>query len=168
MSGWARFQSPQVVVTTLTWFKAMPRSANGPVTAEADEILRKKGKVLIPDLYINAGGVTVSYFEWVKNIQRMSFGRMGRRFLDARAEAFGHAMEEMLGKKIPANVIERFRGMDVSEVNLVRSGLYDTMCDAYRRISEMWRTRDEIPDLRTAAYAIAIEGIAHYYTEVAL
>ncbi|GAB4422691.1 MAG: Glu/Leu/Phe/Val dehydrogenase [Turneriella sp.] len=53
--------------------KLIAEAANHPVTPEADELLRKKGVTLIPDILCNAGGVTVSYFEWVQNTQRMTW-----------------------------------------------------------------------------------------------
>jgi len=142
-------------------------AANGPVTAEADEILRQKGKIIIPDMYANAGGVTVSYFEWTKNLAHMRFGKMGRRFMQFRAESAIDALEEMLGSKFPETLYANFR-KEADELNLVRSGLEDTMCEAYREIREIWRSRDDVPDLRTAAYILAIGRVARYYTEYAL
>jgi glutamate dehydrogenase (NAD(P)+) len=142
-------------------------AANGPVTAEADEILRQRGKIIIPDMYANAGGVTVSYFEWTKNLAHMRFGKMGRRFMQFRAESAIDALEEMVGSKVPEKLYENFR-KEADELNLVRSGLEDTMCEAYQEIRAIWRSRADVPDLRTAAYILAIGRVAHYYTEYAL
>ena len=142
-------------------------AANGPVTAEADEILRQRGKIIIPDMYANAGGVTVSYFEWTKNLAHMQFGKMGRRFMQSRGESAIDALKEVLGDKLPKNLLQEFE-KEADELNLVRSGLEDTMCEAYQEIREIWHSRDDVPDLRTAAYILAIGRVANYYTEYAL
>jgi glutamate dehydrogenase (NAD(P)+) len=147
--------------------KLIVEAANGPVTAEADEILRSRGKIIIPDLYANAGGVTVSYFEWTKNLAHMRFGKMGRRFMQFRAESALDALEEMLGTKVPERLYQNFQ-KEADEINLVRSGLEDTMCESYQEIRQIWRSRDDVPDLRTAAYILAIDRVAHYYMEYAL
>ncbi|MCK4509762.1 MAG: Glu/Leu/Phe/Val dehydrogenase [Desulfuromonadales bacterium] len=142
-------------------------AANGPVTAEADEILRQSGKVIIPDMYANAGGVTVSYFEWTKNLAHMQFGKMGRRFMQSRAGSAVDALKEVMGDKLPEKLLQEFE-KEADELNLVRSGLEDTMCEAYQEIREIWHSRDDVPDLRTAAYILAIGRVANYYTEYAL
>ena len=142
-------------------------AANGPVTAEADEILRKRGKIIIPDMYANAGGVTVSYFEWTKNLAHMRFGKMGRRFLQARSDSAIAALEQAMGAQFPEKMRQGFK-KEADELNLVRSGLEDTMCEAYQEVREIWHSRDDVPDLRTAAYILAIGRVAHYYTEYAL
>jgi glutamate dehydrogenase (NAD(P)+) len=142
-------------------------AANGPVTYEADQILREAGKIIIPDMYANAGGVTVSYFEWTKNLSHMRYGRMDRRMMEMRSETAIQLLETMLEQKVPATLESALR-KDADELNLVRSGLDDTMRDAYEQIRETWRSRKDVPDLRTAAYVVAIEKIAHYYTHYAL
>ena len=142
-------------------------AANGPVTASADEILRDRGVIIIPDMYANAGGVTVSYFEWTKNLAHMRFGKMGRRFMQFRGETALDALESLLGENIPESLRGAFQ-KEADELNLVRSGLEDTMCEAYQEIRAIWHDRDDVPDLRTAAYILAIGRVAHYYTEYAL
>jgi len=140
-------------------------AANGPVTFRADEILRAAGKVMIPDVFLNAGGVVVSYFEWIKNITHMRFGRMERRFDEAKSALAVDVLEEMIGKPIP----EDHRGRmlhGANELDLVRSGLDDTMRLAYQEMDEAMRAHNEIPDLRTAAFFVAIEKIATAYQEV--
>jgi glutamate dehydrogenase (NAD(P)+) len=142
-------------------------AANGPIDWAADKILRDRGHVIIPDLYLNAGGVTVSYFEWIKNLSHMRFGRMERRMARIRGDAVIELLEDMLDNQVP----ERARAalsMDADELNLVRSGLDDTMRQAYSNIRNIWRNREGVPDLRTAAYILAIEKVAHYYEEYAL
>ncbi|MBW2688502.1 MAG: Glu/Leu/Phe/Val dehydrogenase [Deltaproteobacteria bacterium] len=142
-------------------------AANGPVTAEADEILRQSGKIIIPDMYANAGGVTVSYFEWTKNLAHMQFGKMGRRFMQSRGASAIEMLEQAMGDKFTDKLRQEFE-KEADELNLVRSGLEDTMCEAYQEIREIWRSRDDVPDLRTAAYILAIGRVANYYTEYAL
>ncbi len=140
--------------------------ANGPTTFEADAILTAMGKVVIPDIYLNAGGVTVSYFEWIKNISHIRFGRVERRLDEVRGNCIVNLIESMVGKPVPKNIVESLR-FDVDELDLINSGLEDTMRTAYQLIQETWRNRDNIPDLRTAAYVVAIEKIARYYQEMA-
>jgi len=145
-------------------------AANGPVTAGGDEILRKNGTVIIPDMYANAGGVTVSYFEWVKNLSHIRFGRMQRRQEEARQEMIIEALETMTGKEFP----EKLRGMFVSgadELTLVRSGLDDTMRGAYNSMRELWHEKlkdNPNMDLRTAAYMIAIKRVVSSYGALGL
>jgi glutamate dehydrogenase (NAD(P)+) len=142
-------------------------AANGPVTFLADEILRKKGVVVIPDMYANAGGVTVSYFEWVKNLSHIRFGRMQRRAEEARSRLLVEELERLsadkgLGWTLAPDFKERFlTGSD--ELALVRSGLDDTMRTAYQTMREVWLGRPEVEDLRTAAYIVAIDRVAQTY-----
>lgn len=136
--------------------------ANGPTTYEADEFLRDKGKIIIPDIYANAGGVTVSYFEWIKNLSHIRFGRMERRLEMMRTCTVLELIEEFTGNKIPEGVMQEI-GDAVNESNLVKSGLEDTMKEAYVDIHELWRSDENIKDLRTAAYTIAVDKIARYY-----
>ncbi len=142
-------------------------AANGPVTAGADDVLRKKGCVIIPDMYANAGGVTVSYFEWVKNLSHIRFGRMQRRQEEARHQLVIDELERLdryLGdawSMTPEFKDKYLRGAD--ELELVRSGLDDTMRTAYQAMRDVWHSRDDVPDLRMAAYLVAIERIAKSY-----
>ncbi|WP_420860745.1 Glu/Leu/Phe/Val family dehydrogenase [Algirhabdus cladophorae] len=142
-------------------------AANGPVTAGADGILREKGCVIIPDMYANAGGVTVSYFEWVKNLSHIRFGRMQRRQEEGRHQLLIDELERLSSEKgLEWNLSDNFkdkylRGAD--ELELVRSGLDDTMRVAYQSMAEVWRTRDDVTDLRTAAYLVSIGKVASSY-----
>ncbi len=144
--------------------RVIAEAANGPVTFEADNILRKAGKIMIPDLYLNAGGVTVSYFEWIKNLSKIRFGRMERRVVETRTEATIDLLETMLKQQVPESLAKGMR-RESDELTLVRSGLDDTMREAYGQIRETWRSRSDVPDLRTAAYMTAIGKVALYYTE---
>ena len=142
-------------------------AANGPVTAAGDATLRDHGVVVIPDLCANAGGVTVSYFEWIKNLNHIRFGRMQRRQLENQFEALITGIESMTGKPFPmAHRNTVLSG--ATEINLVRSGLEDTMRGAYSAISAAWNDTDNVPDLRTAAMMIAIDRIAHSYTSIGI
>ena len=134
-------------------------AANGPVTAEANDILLERGCTIIPDLYANAGGVTVSYFEWAKNISHIRFGRMQRRQEEARSRAFLEQLETMMPNGIEASLKEKLEA-GACEVDLVRSGLDDTMRAAYVAMREVRKAHPNCPDLRTAAYMVAIRRIA--------
>ncbi|WP_380058718.1 Glu/Leu/Phe/Val dehydrogenase [Falsihalocynthiibacter sp. SS001] len=142
-------------------------AANGPVTAGADQILREKGCVIIPDMYANAGGVTVSYFEWVKNLSHIRFGRMQRRQEEGRHQLVVDELERLsankdLGWTLSPDFKEKYlKGAD--ELELVRSGLDDTMRAAYQSMRAVWHTRDDVTDLRTAAYIVSIEKVAASY-----
>ena len=136
--------------------------ANGPVTQGAEQILRARGRVVLPDLYLNAGGVTVSYFEWLKNLSNVRFGRMGKRAEEASLQRLVTAIEQATGKVISAQERELIvRGTD--EIGLVRSGLEDTMIAAYHEIREVMRQVPGIEDLRTAAFYAAIEKVGVSY-----
>jgi glutamate dehydrogenase (NAD(P)+) len=142
-------------------------AANGPITFGADEILRKKGVVIIPDMYANAGGVTVSYFEWVKNLSHIRFGRMQRRAEEARSKLLVEELERLsadkgLGWTMAEDFKDKFlRGDD--ELALVRSGLDDTMRTAYQSMRQVWHSRNDVEDLRVAAYLVAIGRVAQSY-----
>ena len=142
-------------------------AANGPITAGGDAILRNNGVVIIPDFCANAGGVTVSYFEWIKNLTHIRFGRMQRRQQESQFERLIAGVESMTGKPFP----EADRNAVLSgatEINLVRSGLEDTMRGAYDAISETWNHKDNVPDLRTAAMMIAVDRVAHSYISIGI
>jgi glutamate dehydrogenase (NAD(P)+) len=142
-------------------------AANGPITFGADEVLRKRGAVIIPDMYANAGGVTVSYFEWVKNLSHIRFGRMQRRQEEGRHELLVQELERLsaesnLGWSLSPDFKSKYlRG--AGELELVRSGLDDTMRAAYNAMREVWHGRPDVQDLRVAAYIVSISRIAATY-----
>jgi len=147
--------------------RVIAEAANGPVTYSADQILRQKGVVIIPDAYLNAGGVTVSYFEWIKNLSHIRFGRMERRYEEAKGRALVEALEEGTGKPLSDGIKQRLvQGAD--ELDLVRSGLDDTMRDSYNQIRNIFLERDSVEDLRTASFVLAIEKIAACYQSMEL
>ncbi|MGB1247617.1 MAG: Glu/Leu/Phe/Val family dehydrogenase [Chitinophagales bacterium] len=141
--------------------KIVAEAANGPVTPDAEEILLAKGVMVVPDMYINAGGVTVSYFEWLKNLSHVRFGRMNKRFEEYTQGNMLDVIEDASGKKITSKVRkEVVKGGD--EIDLVNSGLEDTMIESYRTIRDTKR-KHKIPDMRTAAFVVAINKIASSY-----
>ena len=145
--------------------RLIAEAANGPVTFDADQLLREMGKVILPDVYVNAGGVTVSYFEWVKNVSHIRFGRLDRRLQEIRGHQILKIIEEMTGKKVPHDLAAPLQE-GAREIDLVRSGLEDTMREAYRQIREIRVSRANVPDLRTSAFVLAIEKISRAYLEL--
>ncbi|MDC1376901.1 Glu/Leu/Phe/Val dehydrogenase [Amylibacter sp.] len=142
-------------------------AANGPVTAGADEILTAAGTIIIPDMYANAGGVTVSYFEWVKNLSHIRFGRMQRRQQASSNNILVEEMERLIGKPVSEDFKNKFfKG--AGELELVRSGLEDTMCTAYQQMHDTWRSNENIDSLRTAAYVLALTKVADSYRALGL
>ena len=142
-------------------------AANGPVTAGADEILNAAGIIIIPDMYANAGGVTVSYFEWVKNLSHIRFGRMQRRQQASSNHLLVAEMERLIGKPVSEDFKNKFfKG--AGELELVRSGLEDTMCTAYQQMHDTWRSNKNIDSLRTAAYVLALTKVADSYRALGL
>jgi glutamate dehydrogenase (NAD(P)+) len=147
--------------------KMIIEAANGPITFTADQMLRERGCLIIPDLYANAGGVTVSYFEWVKNIGHIRFGRLQRRQEERKTTMMVKAIEEMVGKPFPQGFLDEIAA-GTTELDLVRSGLDDTMRQGYQVISEKWHSDDRIPDLRIAAMMISLERIVDSYKSLGI
>jgi glutamate dehydrogenase (NAD(P)+) len=142
--------------------KLIAEGANGPVTSTAEEILLNKGIFILPDMYLNAGGVVVSYFEWLKNISHVRFGRLGKRFEENSNTRIMNMVENLTGKSlnsIEKDIIARGAG----EEDLVNSGLEDTMIMAYHEIMEIMKTNPKVNDFRTAAFVSAIDKIAESY-----
>ncbi|MDR2281958.1 MAG: Glu/Leu/Phe/Val dehydrogenase [Sphingobacterium sp.] len=147
--------------------KIIGEAANGPLTPEADVILNGKGVLVIPDMYLNAGGVTVSYFEWLKNLSHVRYGRLEKRFSENRYAEIMNSVEELTNKKM--SEVERrmiLRGPD--EIDLVHSGLEDTMMGSYQEIRDVWKSTDGVEDLRTAAFICAINKIGVAYEELGI
>jgi glutamate dehydrogenase (NAD(P)+) len=147
--------------------KIVVEAANGPTTPEADEILGRRGVMVIPDAFINAGGVTVSYFEWVKNLGHVRFGRMQKRFEQGAYGRLLEAVEGVTGRKFTAEEIARVTH-GASEEDLVNSGLEETMVTAYHPIREQWKERGGKVDLRTAALIVAIDKVALSYAQLGI
>jgi glutamate dehydrogenase (NAD(P)+) len=147
--------------------KIIGEAANGPLTPEADEVFVKKGILVVPDMYLNAGGVTVSYFEWLKNLSHVRYGRMEKRFNENMNAHIVGQMESLSGKKMNEREKEYIvHGAD--EVDLVYSGLEETMITATHEVMNVWKDNPEIPDMRTAAYVVAINKVATSYAELGI
>jgi glutamate dehydrogenase (NAD(P)+) len=142
--------------------KIIGEAANGPVTAGAHEALVARDILVVPDLYLNAGGVTVSYFEWVKNLSHVRFGRMGKRFEEASNRRLLHAVETATGHTFDRSTLEN-AAVGASEVDLVNSGLEETMAGAYQAIHDTAATHEV--DLRTGAFILAIRKIVKIYQD---
>jgi len=140
--------------------RVIVEAANGPVTFEADRRLRERGVIIIPDLFANAGGVTVSYFEWVKNITHIPFGLMERGHRQREGVMLSSALDRLIGKALPTDLVDQF---GAQEIDLVRSGLESKMRAVYAQMSHLWNEVDEIADLRTAAYVIALNKMKSIY-----
>lgn len=147
--------------------KLIAEGANGPITFEAERYLAERGTVVLPDLFVNAGGVVVSYFEWVKNITHMPFGLMERRRRERRNLQIANALEAMTERPFPQDIRDEFlEGGE--EIDLVRSGLENVMQSAYKRIAEEKRASHTPTSFRTAAYVIALRKIADAYRAIGI
>ncbi len=147
--------------------KIIAEAANGPTTIEAEQMLLERGVMIIPDLYLNAGGVTVSYFEWLKNLSHVRFGRLSKRFEEASRSALLESIERITGKHLsPEERKLIVRGAD--EIDLVNSGLEETMITAYDEIRETMLRTPGVTDLRTAAFLNAINKVAIAYLELGI
>jgi glutamate dehydrogenase (NAD(P)+) len=147
--------------------KIIGEAANGPLTPEADEIFTQKGILVIPDMFLNAGGVTVSYFEWLKNLSHVRYGRLEKRFTENQNNALLDQMERLTGNPVDANVRTNIlHGPD--EDDLVYSGLEETMINSVNEVMDCWKQNPSIPDMRTAAYVVAINKVATTYVELGI
>jgi glutamate dehydrogenase (NAD(P)+) len=147
--------------------RIIAEGANGPIAASAEPTLLAKNTLIIPDMYLNAGGVVVSYFEWLKNISHVRFGRMDKRFEERGNQGLVSTVERLTGKSLTA--AERdliIRGPE--EEDLVNSGLEDTMITSYHEIMNIWRSRPNVKDMRTAAFISAIDKIAVSYFQLGI
>ncbi len=147
--------------------KVIGEAANGPCTPEADEEFIRRGILCVPDMYLNAGGVTVSYFEWLKNLSHVRYGRLEKRFTENMNTHILSQMESLTGKKV--NEADRkLIQHGAEEIELVHSGLEETMITATREIVAIWQNHPDIPDMRTAAYVSAINKVATSYAELGI
>ncbi|GAA4001248.1 Glu/Leu/Phe/Val dehydrogenase [Hymenobacter fastidiosus] len=147
--------------------RIIAEGANGPTTQSAEKILVARGIVILPDLYLNAGGVTVSYFEWLKNLSNVRFGRMGKRAEENAMRRLVETIERTTGKTVtPEERLLIVHGAD--EIDLVRSGLEDTMIVAYQSIRKVMNEVEGIDDLRTAAFYSAIEKVGVSYQSLGI
>jgi glutamate dehydrogenase (NAD(P)+) len=147
--------------------KIIGEAANGPCTPEADEVFMQKGILCVPDMYLNAGGVTVSYFEWLKNLSHVRYGRLEKRFTENLNTSILQQIEQLTDKTVSEKE-RKFIMHGPEEVDLVHSGLEETMITATREIMEIWNKNPAIPDMRTAAYVNAINKVATSYGELGI
>jgi glutamate dehydrogenase (NAD(P)+) len=147
--------------------KIIAEGANGPTTPEAATYFVEKGGMIIPDMYCNAGGVTVSYFEWLKNLSHVAFGRMDRHYVESSNLNLVNTVESITGVKLSSEQRKSIvKG--ASEEDIVRSGLEDTMINAYHEIREVWAGNEKIDSLRTAALVGSIDKIAIAYQNMGI
>lgn len=141
--------------------KVVAEAANGPITSEGERILTARGRFVIPDLYLNAGGVTVSYFEWLRSLSHVSFDRMTTRYEEIWRGQLVTSMEQITGKCLLPEQREQLMS-GPREIEIVRAALEETMRLGYRHIRDTWKEK-QLPDLRTAAFLYAIDRIAGNY-----
>jgi len=147
--------------------RIVAEGANGPTTPEADEILFVRRVLVLPDIFINAGGVTVSYFEWLKNLSHVRFGRIEKRFEESAFMRLVDGMETLTGKTLPAEDRRRLaHGAD--EEDLVNSGLEETMAIAWQQLRRAQERLQSSVDARTAAFITAIDKIAVSYRDLGI
>ena len=159
----------QITVKNAEKIKAriIAEGANGPTTPDAEKILHDKGAIVIPDMYLNAGGVTVSHFEWLRNLSRVRFGGVRKRYEQSAFSAIVDAIERSTGNTFsPRERSAIIKGAD--EIDYVNSGLEETMVNSYHRIRETWMRNDKIQSLRTAAFVNAINKIAISYLQLGI
>ncbi|GAA4304174.1 Glu/Leu/Phe/Val dehydrogenase [Compostibacter hankyongensis] len=147
--------------------KIIGEAANGPLTPEADDILHRKGITVVPDVFLNAGGVTVSYFEWLKNLSHVRYGRLEKRFSENMNVHIMNNIESLTGKKISEQE-RRFIAHGADEVDLVYSGLEETMCAAVQEIRAIRNSDPKIKDMRTAAFVCAIDKVGEAYAQLGI
>ena len=147
--------------------KIIGEAANGPLTPEADDVFAQKGILVVPDMYLNAGGVTVSYFEWLKNLSHVRYGRLEKRFTENMNTHILGQMEQLTGKNVSSSERE-FIMHGPDEVDLVYSGLEETMINATHEVMNAWKDNPAIPDMRTAAYVVAINKVGTSYAELGI
>lgn len=147
--------------------KIIGEAANGPLTPEADEVLIKKGVIVVPDMFLNAGGVTVSYFEWLKNLSHVRYGRLEKRFSENMNAHILGQIEELTGKRVTESE-KQFILHGAEEVDLVYSGLEETMISALHEVRDIMMAHKKIKDMRTAAYVSAINKVGEAYAQLGI
>jgi glutamate dehydrogenase (NAD(P)+) len=146
--------------------KIICEAANGPVSYRADQKLKGRGTVIIPDIYANAGGVTVSYFEWIRNISHIRMGRLHKRYEEDRGEVILKALEQISPNKLSQDLTNQLVH-GANEEDIISSGLEDTMRVSFQEMLEM-KSAYNLDDYRMAAYAIALKKIEKSYLELGI
>ena len=145
----------------------LAEAANGPTTPGAEDSIHSRGILIIPDIFLNAGGVTVSYFEWGKNLSHMRFCRLQKHLEEIRNQRLVSTIEKMIGKLVP-DEDKKFLAHGPDEIDLVNSGLEETMVSSYREIREVHQARVPKESMRTAAFIIAINKVALTYEQLGI
>jgi len=142
--------------------KVILEGANGPTTFMAEEMLNAKGVIVVPDMLANGGGVTCSYFEWLKNLEHVAPGRMTKKYQEKQNQS----LLNMMGYVIPANSPHMRKLSGASEIDIVYSGLEEIMNNA---TSENW-SHAYINDLsfRDACFGRAIKKIHTHFEQCGL
>ena len=146
--------------------KIICEGANGPITYRANKKLLEKKKVIIPDIYANAGGVTVSYFEWIRNTSHIRMGRLNKRYEEDRGEAIIKAIQSISDKTIPKNLIKQLVH-GANEEDIIASGLEDTMRTSFQDMLEN-KEKYDLDSYRMSAYAVALKKIEKSYLELGI
>ena len=146
--------------------KLIVEAANGPITFRADQILNKRGIHVLPDIFVNAGGVIVSYYEWVKNLSHIRFGRLQRRFDEQKMQDVIELIEKTTNKSIPPSLYKKITS-GATEKDLAYSGLEDTMRESFQEILGE-KNKNKKLNFRTAAYAIALKKLRKFYDSVGM
>jgi glutamate dehydrogenase (NAD(P)+) len=148
--------------------KLVVEAANGPTTFAADEIFNRRGIIVLPDTFVNAGGVAVSYFEWIRNISHIRFGRLQRRFDEKKDVQYREVLDKIsTSAQLGIDYTNMTQG-GAEEIDLVRSGLDDTMRSGFQQLHQAYWSNDKIKDLRTAAFVVAIQKISRSYLDLGI
>jgi len=141
--------------------KLIVEAANGPISFEADQKLFEKGVMIIPDIYVNAGGVVVSYFEWVKDISHIRFGRVEKRFQEQKILDIIDLIDKKTNTKTDFDTIKKIIH-GANEEDLAFSGLEDSMRNAF---IEIYNAKKQIKrSFRESAYYVSLKKIRNFYT----
>ena len=146
--------------------KLICEAANGPISYRADKKLNERGIIIIPDIYANAGGVAVSYFEWIRNTSHIRMGRLSKRYEENRGDTIIKAIKHLSKESLPQTTIDKLV-YGASEEDIVASGLEDTMRVAFNEILEC-KAKHKLDNYRMAAYAIALKKIEKSYLELGI
>ena len=146
--------------------KIICEAANGPVSYRADQKLKDRGTIIIPDIYANAGGVTVSYFEWIRNISHIRMGRLQKRYEEDRGEVILKELEQVSPNKLSKDLTNQLVH-GANEEDIIASGLEDTMRVSFQEMLEM-KSVYNLDNYRMAAYAIALKKIEKSYLELGI
>ncbi|MCH7779810.1 MAG: Glu/Leu/Phe/Val dehydrogenase, partial [Acidobacteria bacterium] len=127
----------------------------------------QRAVLVLPDIFMNSGGVTVSYFEWTKNLSHIRYGRLEKRVDQTKRQNLVGALEDMVGHRFPKKQRQQLIAV-TDERDLVNSGLEETMVCAFQEILEIRNRFNKVTDMRTAAYICAIQKVARGYLELGI